>query len=72
VENYAGDAYRAVYTVRFEHAVYVLHAFQKKSNKGVKTSETDKELVRTRLKQARDHAEEYERTTANERGSNRR
>src|SRR5712692_6475169 len=38
VEDYQSDAYRAVYTVRFERAVYVLHAFQKKSPKGIKTA----------------------------------
>ena len=37
VEDSAGDTYRAVYTVRFEGAVYALHAFQKKSKKGIKT-----------------------------------
>ena len=41
VEDYRSDTYRAVYTVRFESAVYVLHAFQKKSPKGVKTALTD-------------------------------
>ena len=37
LENYMGDAYRAVYTVRFTNAVYVLHAFQKKSHRGIQT-----------------------------------
>ncbi len=37
VEDHRGDTYRAVYTVRFEGAVYVLHAFQKKSRRGIKT-----------------------------------
>jgi phage-related protein len=37
VEDYRGDAYRAIYTVRFAGAVYVLHAFQKKSPSGIKT-----------------------------------
>ena len=55
VEDHAGDTYRAVYTVRFEHAVYVLHAFQKKSPTGVKTARTDIELVRRRLQAAREH-----------------
>jgi phage-related protein len=53
VENYDGDAYRAVYTVRFREAVYVLHAFQKKSPSGVKTARLDIELVERRLKVAR-------------------
>ncbi len=55
VEDHAGDTYRAVYTVRFENAVYVLHAFQKKSPKGVKTARTDIELVHRRLQAAREH-----------------
>jgi phage-related protein len=39
VENHDGNAYRAVYTVRFEEAVYVLHVFQKKSTHGIETSQ---------------------------------
>ncbi len=54
VEDYRGDTYRAVYTVRFEGAVYVLHAFQKKSPKGIKTAQTDIELVSQRLKAAKE------------------
>ena len=52
VEDYRGDAYRAVYTVRFREVVYVLHAFQKKSPKGIKTARSDVELVERRLKAA--------------------
>ncbi len=57
VENHRGDAYRAIYTVRFSEAVYVLHAFQKKSPSGVKTSRRDVELIAQRLKSAQ---REYE------------
>ncbi|HYN14702.1 MAG TPA: type II toxin-antitoxin system RelE/ParE family toxin [Terriglobales bacterium] len=57
VADYRGDTYRAVYTVRFEGAVYALHAFQKKSPKGIKTAQADVELVQQRLKAAR---EDYE------------
>jgi phage-related protein len=57
VEDHRGDTYRAVYTVRFERAAYVLHAFQKKSPKGIKTSQTDVEMVSRRLKAA---SEDYE------------
>jgi len=57
VEDHGGNAYRAVYTVRFSQAVYVLHAFQKKSPKGIKTAQTDVELVSRRLKAARDDYE---------------
>jgi len=52
VEDYRTDAYRAVYTVRFERAIYVLHAFQKKSPRGRKTAQTDVELIARRLKAA--------------------
>jgi phage-related protein len=56
VESFDGNAYRAVYTVRFEGAIYVLHAFQKKSPSGIRTRATDIELVSARLKLAQvDH-----------------
>src|SRR5487761_354326 len=45
VEDHQGDTYRAVYTVRFRRAVYVLHAFQKKSPKSIRTTQRDVELV---------------------------
>ena len=64
VEAHEGNAYRAVYTVRFEKAVYVLHAFQKKSPSGIRTATRDVELVGQRLKQAqRDYEEHYGKTT---------
>jgi phage-related protein len=47
-----GDTYRAVYTVTLPDAVYVLHAFQKKSKRGIETPKTEMELVRRRLKEA--------------------
>lgn len=50
VEDYDGDTYRAVYTVRYGDAVYVLHCFQKKSPNGIKTSKNDVDLVIERLK----------------------
>lgn len=52
VEDYEGDAYRAIYTVRFKEVVYMLHAFQKKSPKGISTAQTDVQLVARRLKVA--------------------
>ena len=59
VEDHDGDTFRAVYTVRFATAVYVLHAFQKKSKTGIKTPQADIELVRKRLKVAEQrHREE--------------
>ena len=53
VEDHRGDTYRAVYTVKFENAVYVLHAFQKKSTSGIKTARKDAELIGRRLNDAR-------------------
>src|SRR5258708_38382627 len=41
IENFDGDTYRAVYTIRFSETVYVLHAFKKKSKRGVKTPQAD-------------------------------
>jgi phage-related protein len=62
VDNFMGDTYRAVYTVRFEQAVYVLHAFQKKSPRGRKTSQRDVHLISRRLISARrDYEERYGR-----------
>jgi phage-related protein len=47
-----GDTWRAVYTVRFPEAVYVLHAFQKKSKRGIATPKRDMDLIRQRLAEA--------------------
>ena len=49
VAPYAGDTYRAVYTVRFEDTIYVLHAFQKKSKRGVSTPKKEIDLIKQRL-----------------------
>lgn len=51
-ESDAAGTYRAVYTVRFGNRVYVLHAFQKKSHKGISTDKQDIELIKARLKWA--------------------
>jgi phage-related protein len=52
VENDASGTYRAVYTVQFARAIYVLHAFQKKSPSGVRTARTDIALIMERQKAA--------------------
>ncbi len=57
VEDHRGDTYRAVYTVRFEGVVYVLHAFQKKSPTGIRTSKRDVDLIARRLNEARKNFE---------------
>ena len=51
-DNYHGDTYRAVYTVRLEGNLYILHVFQKKSTKGVATPQRHLDLVRQRLRDA--------------------
>jgi len=53
VEDWRGNTYRAVYTVRYRGAVYVLHAFQKKSKQGVKTPQADIKLIKQRLRDAK-------------------
>lgn len=56
VENHDGETYRAVYTVRFKSRIYVLHCFQKKSKRGIKTPKAEMDVVRARLKAAQaDH-----------------
>jgi len=66
VEDDDGNTYRAVYTVRFAGAVYVLHAFQKKSNTGAKTPAHDIQKVKTRLKEAAEHHAQRTREQAEE------
>jgi len=62
VEDFDGDTYRAVYTVRFKDVIYVLHAFQKKSTKGIKTAKADIAMIKARLRLAQaDHAERTKR-----------
>lgn len=59
VTNHVGDTFRAVYTVKLPTAIYVLHAFQKKSKTGIKTTAQDMVLIRQRLKLAEsDHKEQ--------------
>ena len=55
VSRYDDDTYRAVYTVRFKAAVYVLHAFQKKAKRGIATPKREIDLVRRRLRAAQQH-----------------
>lgn len=66
VESFDGNAYRAVYTVRFKHTLYVLHTFMKKSKSGIATPKRDIETIRRRLKLA--EADAASREKGNERG----
>lgn len=59
VENFDGDTYRSVYTVKFEGIVYVIHAFQKKSKQGIATPKQDIDLIESRLKRAKEHYKKY-------------
>jgi len=63
VKDYDGDTFRAIYTIRFARAVYALHAFQKKSPRGIKTRQSDIDLVRERFRMAElDYEERYGET----------
>jgi phage-related protein len=59
VEDFDGDTYRAVYTIKFADVVYVLHSFQKKSKQGIATPKQDIDLIEARLKRAKEHYAEY-------------
>lgn len=58
IEDDAGGTYRAVYTVKFEEAMFVLHCFQKKSKSGIATPKEDMDIIRARLKIAEALAKE--------------
>lgn len=58
VEDDAGGTYRAVYTVKFKEAVFVLHCFQKKSKRGIATPTEDMDIIHSRLKVAEAFAKE--------------
>jgi phage-related protein len=60
VKDFRGDTFRAVYTVRYANAVYVLHAFQKKSKTGSATPKPDIDLIGQRLHEAERLAERNE------------
>jgi len=60
VDDFDGDTYRAVYTVIFAEAVYVLHAFEKKSRKGVATPRSEIELIKQRLERARQDYQQWQ------------
>ncbi len=60
VEDAAGGTYRAVYTVKFKEAVFVLHCFQKKSKRGIATPKEDMDIIHARLKIAEAFAKELQ------------
>lgn len=65
VEDDIGGTYRAVYTVKFDEAVFVLHAFQKKSKRGIATPKEDMDIIRNRLKVAEVMAKEMKNEREN-------
>jgi phage-related protein len=62
VDDFDGDTYRAVYTVEFAGVVYVLHAFEKKSRKGIATPKSDIDLIKRRLARAKEDHEQWQST----------
>ena len=62
VEDHDGETYRAVYPVRFAEVVYVLHTFQKKSKRGVKTPKRDLDRIRVRLQRAEQDYQQWRMT----------
>jgi|SRR6516164_1510409 len=64
VDDFDGNSYRAVYTVRFAGMVYVLHAFQKKSKKGIETPKSELHLIEQRLKRAKEDYEQWRESAA--------
>ncbi|MCL2346486.1 MAG: type II toxin-antitoxin system RelE/ParE family toxin [Desulfobulbus sp.] len=65
VEDDADGTYRAVYTVKFAEAVFVLHCFQKKSKSGIATPKTDMDIIRARLKVAEAMVQELRNAQTN-------
>jgi phage-related protein len=63
VDDFDGDTFRAVYTISFAEAIYVLHAFQKKSRRGIATPKNEMDLINRRLKRAK---EDYLQWSKNE------
>lgn len=59
VDDYDGDTYRSIYTVRFDGAVYALDAFQKKSPKGIETAQVDLDRIKRRPKRAEEYYAEW-------------
>ena len=62
VDDYDTDTYRAVYTVKVGHSLYILHAFMKKSTRGIRTPKREIDLIRRRLRRAREMESEEEVT----------
>jgi phage-related protein len=66
VDDFDGNTYRAVYTVRFAGVVYVLHAFQKKAKHGIATPKQEIELIEQRLKRAKEDYQQWQNAQRND------
>lgn len=62
VDDFDGNTYRAVYTVRFSDFIFVLHAFQKKSKRGIETPKAEIEVIDLRLKRAKEEYEQWQKS----------
>ncbi len=62
VDDFDGDTFRAVYTIRFAKAVYVLHAFQKKSKRGIATPKPELDLIDRRIERAREDYQQWSKS----------
>ena len=58
VDNYGTDTYRVVYSVKIGQSMYVLHCFQKKSKRGIRTPKKDIDLIKRRLRRAKEMEKE--------------
>jgi len=63
--RYAADAYRVVLALQSGRRIYILHAFQKKSKRGIETQKLDADLIKKRYTEAQELAREYEKTKTN-------
>ena len=63
--RYSSDAYRVVLAVQIGRRIYILHAFRKKSKKGIGTPKRDVDLIKKRYTEAQELAHEYEKTKTN-------
>ncbi len=61
IERYNKDTYRAVYVANIGDVIYVLHCFKKKSKQGIKTPKTDIDLIKQRLKEAKEESKRSKR-----------
>ena len=59
VDDFEGNTFRVIYTVRFAGIVYVLHAFQKRSTRGIATPKTELDVIDQRLRRAREDNEQW-------------